>query len=90
MSLYENRTPEMQAAQILRYVEIRYDAKDREEYLRRFLGEIFERVPGLRGHFVGLGVENLCEELARRVPSTEAYFIVQLIEQIEQEWSNQS
>lgn len=56
MSLYENRTPEMQAAQILRYVEIRYDAKDREEYLRRFLGEIFERVPGLRGHFVGLGV----------------------------------
>lgn len=86
-SLPLDLTPEEMAAHILTYyVDCRVQPDSQAEYIRRYVTEVLERVPEARNLLASDWLTELCEEVVRRAPSTEAHYIVKLIEQIEAAW----
>lgn len=61
-----------------------------QEYLVRFMDELFQLEPGLRSHFSDLLLGELKEEVARQENSRHAHATVALIEEIEHSWKEQS
>lgn len=60
-----------------------------EEYLQRFLDELFQLEPGLRSYFSDTLLAELKEEIVRREDSRHSRAVVALIEEIEADWGQQ-
>lgn len=60
------------------------------EHIYRLVDALFESRPGLRQRFVGRWLEELCEEVSRRAPSTESHAIVELLTNIERDMTDRS
>ncbi len=84
----ERQDPETMAYALSEHVA---DAEpEPEEYLRRFVDELFKLEPGLREHFADTVLTELCEEVARKEDPKHSRAVVALIESIEEQWRQQS
>ncbi len=61
-----------------------------ESYREQVVDELLELDPDVRSTLVGRWMDEVCEEVTRRSPSTESHSIVMLLQNIENDWRNQS
>ncbi len=59
-----------------------------EEYLERFVDELFVLEPGLKERFSDQLLTELKEEILRREDNRHVHAVITLIETIEQDWRN--
>jgi hypothetical protein len=60
-----------------------------QEYLQRFLDELFQLEPGLRSYFSDLLLGELKEEVVRREDPKHSRAVVALVEDIEAAWEKE-
>lgn len=60
-----------------------------QEYLQRFLNELFQLEPGLRSYFSDLLLGELKEEVVRREDPKHSRAVVALVEDIEAAWEKE-
>jgi hypothetical protein len=51
--------------------------------------ELLELEPSVKGRLVSAWLEELCEEVARREDPRHAHAVVELLKNIEQDWSSE-
>jgi len=59
------------------------------EYAERLAEALVETVPGMAERLTGRVLEDLCEEIVRREDSTHSHSIVELITNIQNDWSQE-